>query len=214
MAVRKGGGLLEIGRRAWALLLISLLEGAALMGVELVGAKLVAPYYGNSIYVWSAVLGTTLGGLAMGYFAGSLKAVQGRALRNLRLVLGAALLVCALLPLSSSLILDASLALGSLQGGILLSCFVILTPPLFLMGMVSPLVIQLMRRSRAESGSVTGLVYAVSTIGGIVATFLFAFQVMPFWGLKASCWCISGLLLSALVFSMSSFLFNFGDNNR
>ncbi len=40
------------------------------MAVELVGAKLLAPYFGTSLYVWAAALGTTLGGLTLGYFFG------------------------------------------------------------------------------------------------------------------------------------------------
>src|SRR5436190_12366605 len=49
---------------------ISFLEGGAVMVIELLGAKIIAPYYGASLYVWSSVLGVTLGGLALGYFLG------------------------------------------------------------------------------------------------------------------------------------------------
>ena len=52
------------------LLGISFVEGAAVMVVELLGAKIIAPYYGVSLYVWSSVLGVTLGALALGYFSG------------------------------------------------------------------------------------------------------------------------------------------------
>ena len=49
---------------------LSFLEGVSVMAAELLGAKMLAPYFGSSLYVWASVLGITLGGLAMGYFAG------------------------------------------------------------------------------------------------------------------------------------------------
>ena len=52
------------------LFLVLLIEGGALMAVELMGAKLVAPFYGNSLYVWTAVLTITVLGLTLGYYTG------------------------------------------------------------------------------------------------------------------------------------------------
>ena len=52
--------------------IVSCLEGAAVMIGELAGAKLIAPFYGNSLYVWTSVLGTTLIGLASGYYLGGI----------------------------------------------------------------------------------------------------------------------------------------------
>ena len=51
------------------LFLVLVIEGGALMAVELMGAKLVAPFYGGSLYVWTAVLTITVLGLTLGYYA-------------------------------------------------------------------------------------------------------------------------------------------------
>lgn len=202
------GSLSRIFRIAWPLLMVSFLEGAALMAVELIGAKLVAPYYGNSIYVWSSVLGTTLGGLALGYFLGGQMAARANVLKSLQLALGIGAVLTALLPFSSTAILELSIGMESLQSGVVVSSLVILAPPLVLFGMVSPMIIQILVKNKPDAGTATGLVYAVSTSGGIMATFWFAFQVMPFWGLRMSCWLAAGLLLMALVFSLSGFMRN------
>ena len=53
------------------LYLISALEGFIIMGVEITGAKLLAPFFGNSLYVWASVISITMLGLAVGYFAGA-----------------------------------------------------------------------------------------------------------------------------------------------
>ena len=59
-------------KKHWYLCPVLLVEGASLMAVELLGAKLVAPFYGNSLYVWTAVLGITVLGLTVGYYFGGI----------------------------------------------------------------------------------------------------------------------------------------------
>ena len=51
-----------------------MLEGATVMAVELLSARMVAPYFGSSLYVWGTVIGFTLLALAIGYFAGGVMA--------------------------------------------------------------------------------------------------------------------------------------------
>jgi hypothetical protein len=52
------------------LLLVAFIEGGSVMAIELAGAKMVAPFYGTSLYVWASVLAVTLGGLTTDYFLG------------------------------------------------------------------------------------------------------------------------------------------------
>ena len=54
------------------LLFLSFIEGAVVMAAELCGAKLLAPVFGSSLYVWASVMGITLAALALGYFFGGL----------------------------------------------------------------------------------------------------------------------------------------------
>ena len=62
-------------KKHWYLFPVLLVEGGSLMAVELLGAKLVAPFYGNSLYVWTAVLGISVLGLTAGYYFGGILAV-------------------------------------------------------------------------------------------------------------------------------------------
>ena len=66
---------------------LSFLEGASVMAAELLGAKMLAPYFGTSLNVWSAVLAVTLGGLAMGYFVGGVFSEKKNTERNLYYIL-------------------------------------------------------------------------------------------------------------------------------
>lgn len=181
-------------RSAPALLfLVSFFEGGALMAVELLGAKLIAPYYGTSLYVWAAVLACTLGGLAFGYLAGGILSNRRHNEKTLYFIVALSALFTFLMPLTGKLVMEATLGM-SLKAGITLSAFVLLTPPVFLFGTVSPLIINLLSADAARIGKAAGTVYAVSTIGGICATFLTGFYLAPFVGLKESAWLVAAVL--------------------
>lgn len=174
------------------LLLVSFLEGGALMATEIAGARLVAPFYGNSLYVWAAVLGLTLVGLACGYFLGGALSRRSDALRVLYGVLLLAALLVAAMPWTAAAVMEMTLGMD-LRAGITLSCLVFLVPPLVCFGMVSPLIIRLASARERAAGHVAGKVYAISTLGGIFATLAVAFWTLPEIGLWQT------LLATALV---------------
>ncbi len=163
------------------------------MAVELVGAKLVAPYYGNSLYVWASVLGITLGGLALGYFAGGWISKKFPSERTLFLVLlGAACTVFWMGPLGSW-VMEGALDLSIIPAA-LLSCMVFLFPPLFCFGMSSPIIIERLNLQGIEAGRGSGTVYAVSTSGGIIMTFATGFYFIPLFGLSHTLFVIGTVL--------------------
>lgn len=167
------------------LYIVSFVEGAALMAIELLGAKMIAPYYGNSLYVWTAVLATTLGGLALGYFLGGVISEKYPNKKALYIIISLSALIVALLPVIGPAIMQATLNL-ELRLGISISAFVMLTPPLMLFGMVSPIIINLLSTNPELVGKSAGTIYAVSTFGGILATFLMGFYMIPYVGIKES----------------------------
>lgn len=180
--------------RTWPLFLLSFVEGGSLLSVELIGAKLLSPTYGNSIYVWSAVLGTTLLGLMVGYFVGGRLSQQANVRKWL---VGGVLLAgiwVVLLPILAPVML-AGLANWDFRIGILLATFLILFPPIALFGMVSPMAIQLLTRQLSEVGRSAGRIYAISTIGGLIFNFMAGLVLLPFGGISATAWITGALLL-------------------
>jgi predicted membrane-bound spermidine synthase len=177
-------------------LLLSFIEGATVMGTELLGAKMLAPYFGSSLYVWSSVMAITLGGLAAGYFFGGRLSVRKNRETILYSVLLVAALFTVLMPFTSKFALYM-FGLRSLLPAVIASSSVILLPPVFLMGAVSPLIIGNITTNGTDSGKAAGTVYAVSTVGGILATFLFGFYIIPNFGLTIPA-IISGITLATL----------------
>lgn len=165
------------------------------MATELFGAKMIAPFFGSSLYVWSAVLAVTLGGLAAGYLTGGFVSTKRNTEKKLYLLLLAAASFISFMPLLSKIILQSALHLN-LLGGLLISSLLILLPPVFLMGMSSPLIVQQLSGNN-NSGEITGKVYAISTLGGIIATLFSGFYIIPEFGITLPC-ILTGVLLSLL----------------
>lgn len=163
-------------------LLLSFIEGSAVMATELLGAKMLAPFFGSSLYVWSSVMAITLGGLAAGYFAGGIFSTRNHPEKTLYKIMIGAAVFTVLLPFTSSISLQL-FGYFSLLPAVTINAILILFPPVFLMGMVSPLIIRNIASDAADAGKSAGTVYAISTLGGILATFAFGFSIIPHYGL-------------------------------
>ncbi len=176
-------------------LIILLIEGAALMAVELMGAKLVAPFFGSSLYVWTAVLGFTVSGLTLGYYVGGRIASSARTGKLLFYILGIAALLVFAMPYTATALVSVTGRLD-LISGICITSFLLLLPPMFCFGTVGPIVVNLMDARLHSHGKVAGTAYFVSTLGGIFGTFLFGVCLIPLAGLRLSA-CITGVSLAA-----------------
>jgi len=178
------------------LFLVLVIEGSSLMAVELLGAKLLAPFYGSSLYVWTAVLCITVLGLTLGYYSGGRLSAKHASEKLLILILSVAALLVYALPLTATLLISFTAGMGLIPG-ICVAGFFLLVPPMFCFGLVGPMVVRLMAQKMETLGNVAGTVYFTSTLGGIVATFLFGFYWIPELGLKFSA-LVTALALALL----------------
>lgn len=181
------------------LLVVSFMEGGALMAFEILSSKICTPYLGSSIYVWTSILTVTLSGLAVGYRIGGKYADTVPAGKLKQALLLAALMV-GLSPFISVPVLQSMLSMdvkvASLMGGV-----AIVFLPVLAMGMVSPLIVGLISNAGSPAGSgisvpmAAGLVYGTGTLGGILFLLTTTFLLIPAIGVKASTFVLSGMLL-------------------
>lgn len=164
---------------------ISFVEGASVMAAEICGAKLLAPFFGSSLYVWSSVMAVTLAGLASGYFLGGKLSKRENKEQTLLFVLIAAVCCLCLMPFLTTLFLKLASTL-SLIPAVIISVFFLLFPTMLCMGATSPIIISILTNSANQSGENSGKIYAVSTVGGIIATFLCGFYLIPNFGIQLS----------------------------
>jgi len=161
-------------------------SGAMLMSLQMVGSRLLAPYFGTSIFVWGSLIGVFLGALSLGYFLGG--ALSDRLPRSeiLAGVLTAAGATVALIPLVASPVQTwVMVRAPGPQAGPLLSSTLLFFVPSMLMGMVSPYAIKLKTRDLGQVGNVAGRLYGVSTCGSILGTVATSFFLIPALGVQA-----------------------------
>ena len=149
------------------------------MGLELLGGRLLAPYFGSSIYVWGAIISVFMLALSLGYLAGGRASLWAPSLRRLAtLLLLAALGTLPVLLFGDALLERLSIALGDPRFGSLLAAGLLFSLPAFVSGMISPYAVRLLVADRDSSGHHAGKLYFVSTFGSAAGTVLTSFYLV------------------------------------
>ncbi|WP_376797230.1 spermidine synthase [Thermogemmatispora sp.] len=195
----------------WLLVVVVFVAGAASLGVEMAASRLLAPYFGSSQFVWAALIGLILLYLTSGYYLGGRLADRFPQPVVFYLITTIAAFTIGLIPYISRPILlwslkafatySASVFIGSLAAVILLFAI-----PVILLGCVSPFAIRLLLQQVGRSGRLAGQLYAISTAGSIVGTFLPVLWLIPNYGTRFTflVTAIALLLVSILGLVVSS----------
>jgi spermidine synthase len=168
---------------------VAAVVGAASLGAEIAAARLLAPWFGASTIVWANTIATVLVALSAGYWVGGRLADRDPTLEGLsRLVLCAAGLL-AIVPFVAAPFLRISVkALDSVEAGAfvgsLFAVLVLVATPVLLLGAVAPYAVRLSVQTVQEAGRVAGRLYAISTLGSLVGTFLSALVLIPLVGTR------------------------------
>jgi spermidine synthase len=177
------------------LLLSIFILGFAVLVVEILGARMISPYFGSSVYVWSAQITVTLAALAAGYLAGGSWADKRPRLDVYfkEVLVSGVLLV--IVPFLKKPVLSAATSLG-LMGGSLVSAIVLFAPALFLMSATGPLAIRLLTADIPLLGRGVGKVYAVSTVGSVLGALMTGFFLVSSFSVKDTFFAVGlGLVL-------------------
>jgi hypothetical protein len=154
-------------------------SGYFVMSVELLAGRVVAPYFGGSIYVWGAVITVFMLALALGYLVGGRMSLREPSLRKLGAVLAIAALSALPVVLFGKPILEAIFdGVPDPRYGTLLACVAMFFLPTFLSGMVSPYAVRLLVTQTSTSGASAGWLYFVSTFGSAAGTIITSFYLV------------------------------------
>lgn len=156
------------------------LTGAAVMVIELLGTRMIAPFYGASLYVWSSLISVTMIALAAGYFVGGRWADRAQR-TGLSLIIALAALFTLLIPWATRPVLLMTDPLG-LRGGAFVSALLLFSPGLTFLGMVGPFAIKRSTSGLDGVGHSAGSIYAVSTVGSVIGTLALGFFLFPWVG--------------------------------
>lgn len=186
-------------------------SGMSVMAVEMTGLRLLAPYFGTSLLVTTVLIGSMMTFLSVGYWLGGRWGDRHPRLRRLCATTAVAAVLILLLPFIAQPILraasailrplveggelaDPAIAVASVAGG-LLGTLALMALPVTLMGTVSPWAVRLAVYRLDQAGRSAGRLYALSTVGSIVGSFLPALVLIPLLGVRRTFLSIGTALL-------------------
>jgi len=179
--------------------LVVSVSGASVLAIELLGTRVLAPFYGASLYLWSALISVTLAALSAGYAIGGRWADRGANFFRFGMLPGLAGVWIVLVPEIRGPVLGWSQTLG-LRAAVLITATVLFFPPLLALGMVSPYAIRLKATRLDIVGRTAGNLYAVSTMASVLAAVTTGFVLIPNVGVNRLILCIGiALVLVAVV---------------
>jgi spermidine synthase len=163
------------------------LAGAGTLATEICASRLLAPYYGSSTIVWANLIGLVLASLSLGYWLGGRIADRRPEPQLLGTIVLTAALFVAVTPFLARPFLDVSVeGIDEASEGAAIGSFfatlVLFAPPVTLMGMAAPFAIRLAIGDVATVGTVAGRLYALSTVGSLLGTFVPALITIPLVG--------------------------------
>jgi spermidine synthase len=161
------------------------LSGAVLLGVEMAASRVLAPFFGNSLFVWAAIIGVILGGLALGYWLGGVLADRFPSPFALAAVVAAGAVGVLSIPLLDRPVIDWVLRWdpGPRLDPVLCALF-LFGPASVLLSAVGPVAVRLQVRALPNVGRTAGRTFAISTAGSIAGTFVTAFWLIPELGIE------------------------------
>ncbi|MBI1956937.1 MAG: fused MFS/spermidine synthase [Candidatus Niyogibacteria bacterium] len=164
--------------KIWFLYFTLFITGAVILVIEIAGTRVLAPFYGSTIFVWSSLITVTLAALAAGYVTGGFiadKRPDGRWFYALIFAGGASAL--ALIKISQPVLIFSDQF--GIRWGAFVAALALFALPLFLLSTTGPFVIRLLAREREHAGHVSGIVFGVSTAGSLAGALLAGFYLIP-----------------------------------
>ena len=187
--------------KKYSLEIVVFICGAVVMAFEIIGSRMLGPYVGTSIFVWTSIIGVILLSLSLGYFWGGKIADRRPDAKILALII----LLSAIFIAVSTIIKDNLLTcllnrIYDIRTVSVLSSLLLFTVPSILLGMVSPFAARLKIRNIALSGATVGNLYAISTVGSIIGVFLSGFFLIPSFRITKILFLFSIILIITSLF--------------
>lgn len=168
----------------WVLYSTSIICGAILMALEIVGGRLLSPFFGGSVYVWGSIIFVFLTALSAGYYIGGIASDKKPSLSVLAGFIALAGILILFIPPLVIPFVKFAFAIGLGNYGTLVVAMMLFFLPSVGLGMVSPYIVKLGIKESSRLGNLVGRFYAVSTVGSIIGTLATTFFLIPWFGIR------------------------------
>jgi spermidine synthase len=186
------------------------ISGMTTLAAELAAGRLIGNVFGTSNIVWATIIGLILIYLTFGYFLGGKWADANPTASAMYRILAWGAFTLGLIPyIAGPVLRSAASAFDSLQVGILGASFVavliLFIIPITLLGTISPFAIRLSVQDTSHAGQTSGQIYAISTLGSFIGTFLPTLVTIPAIGTKNTFLLFSMILLVVALIGLARF---------
>ncbi|MCX8034099.1 MAG: fused MFS/spermidine synthase [Thermodesulfovibrio sp.] len=181
--------------------IITFIASFCTLVIEIVAGRILAPFVGVSLYTWTSIIGVILAGISIGAYLGGKVADRFPSKKTLALLMVFSGLSALTIPPLTNLIAGYSFAVP-LMWRILIVTTIIFFIPSCLLGMISPVVVKLALQGLEKAGGIVGKIYAFSTLGAIIGTFMAGFFLISFMGTR------NIILLMGVILILSGLLIN------
>lgn len=159
--------------------LLAFTSGFTIMGIELLGGRILAPFFGSSIHIWGSIITVFMISLALGYLIGGKLSTQSASLSRYGFIFIAAGLTIIPIALSAQWIMETIfINVEDSRYGSLLASLALFFIPTLILGMLSPYSVRLLVSDSNTSGEIAGRLYFVSTLGSALGTIITSFYLV------------------------------------
>mgnify|MGYP000581931943 CR=1 FL=1 len=177
---------------------VAFVSGFSIMTVEMLGARIMAPYFGGSISVWGSLITVFMLALSIGYLIGGRLSTRNPNSRTFALFfILAAICAIPIIVFADLIMRPIFMAVEDPRYGSLLASTFLYFIPTSILGMISPYSVRLMVDTHEHSGHMAGLLFFISTIGSAAGTLATSFYFVLWFNVNQILWGAVGFLLAA-----------------
>jgi MFS family permease len=181
-----------------SVIVLAFVSGFVIMSIELLGGRILSPYFGSSIYVWGSIITVFMLALALGYLSGGkLSTRNPNPLTFGMFYLYAAIAILPIVFFADFLMNLVFLTIEDPRYGSLVASMLLFFIPTCILGMIAPYSVRLLVETEAHSGHMAGLLYFVSTLGSALGTLATSFYLVLYFEVNQILWVLLGVLLLA-----------------
>jgi len=193
------------------ILTLAFCAGFSIMCFELLGGRMLAPYFGSSVYVWGSIITIFMLALSIGYLSGGKYSMYQPNLTKFGAIFTASALFILPTIFFSELIMDQVFEwIEDPRYGSLLASIFLFFIPTAIMGMIAPYSVRILTQSKDASGQTAGFLYFVSTLGSAIGTIVTSFYLVLWLEIREILWLTFGIMIVAglIALGVSRYLSN------
>lgn len=184
--------------RKLVIILLAFCAGFSIMSFELLGGRMLAPFFGSSVYVWGSIITVFMLALSLGYLIGGKLSLNSPNLNKFAIIfISAAISLLPAIYFAEPLFEFVFQYIEDPRYGSLVAASLVFLIPSIILGMIAPYSVRLLTVSADSSGQTAGFLYFVSTLGSAIGTIMTSFYLVLWMEVNQILWLIFSILLSA-----------------